>query len=322
MPVHLAVAPSLIVVDPRGRQRRARHRGPEEDNPAMAEIRIGISGWTYAGWRGEFYPRSLRARDELGYASRHVDTIEVNGSFYRLQRPENYRIWYEETPPGFVFAVKGSRFITHNNKLLDVDTPLANFFASGILRLEEKLGPILWQFAPTLRFDEQRVAGFLDLLPRTTREAVELAKRHDQRVAGRAWLRTSRSRRIRHALEPRHESFFVPEFARLCRRHGVAIVFSDSASWPSTEEVTAPFLYLRLHGSTETYASRYTDEELDWWASRIRAWRSGGEPPDARRFTKWKPPRHRSRDVYVYFDNDAKVHAPRDAQRLAERLRG
>ncbi|HEX6069307.1 MAG TPA: DUF72 domain-containing protein, partial [Longimicrobiaceae bacterium] len=254
------------------------------------------------------------------YASATMRTIEINGSFYALQRPSSYAQWYAETPPGFLFAVKGGRFITHNKKLADVETPLANFFASGVLRLQDKLGPFLWQLPPNLRFRPERVASFLQLLPRTTREAVTLGRKHDHRLEGRSWLGPIRNRALRHVIEPRHDSFLVPEFARLCRDHGVAIVFSDSADWPYTEEVTAGFVYLRLHGSQSTYASRYSDDELDRWAARIRAWQAGGQPDDAATFTGWKPPRHASRDAFVYFDNDAKVHAPKDAARLAERL--
>jgi uncharacterized protein YecE (DUF72 family) len=286
----------------------------------MPETRVGISGWTYAGWRGDFYPKGLAARRELGFASQRLNSIEINGSFYSLQRPESYRRWYEETPSGFRFAIKGSRFITHNKKLGDVDAALANFLASGLLRLGEKLGPILWQLAPTLKFNEDRVASFFARLPKNTVAAAEIARRHDHRVAGRSWTEPGRRKKLRHAIEPRHASFFTEPFVRLCREHGIAIVFSDSAGWPATEEVTAGFVYLRLHGSHETYASRYTDEELDWWAARIRAWQAGSEPADANRCTSLKAPRRKSRDAYVYFDNDAKVHAPRDAARLAERL--
>lgn len=286
----------------------------------MAGTRVGISGWSYPGWRGGFYPEDLAVRKYLSYASRQFNSIELNASFYGLQRPASYRRWYEETPVGFVFAVKGSRFITHNKKLDDIDTPLANFFASGVLLLEEKLGPILWQLSGNLRFREDRVARFLDLLPRDTFQAVRLARRHDARMRGRSWTKTTRNRRIRHAIEPRNESFLVPEFARLCRRHGVAIAVSDAADWPRTEEITAGFVYIRLHGSAQTYASRYSDAELDEWARRIRAWQSGRQPADARTLTTTAPPPRRSRDVYAYFDNDALGHAPLDAQRLAQRL--
>ena len=286
----------------------------------MPQTRIGISGWTYEGWRGDFYPEGLRARDELRYASERFNSIEINGSFYRLQRPEVYAAWYDQTPDNFLFAVKGSRFITHNKKLGDAEAAVANFFASGLLRLEEKLGPILWQLAPATRFREERIAEFFALLPRTTADAAKLGRKHDWRLEGRSWTKTARNRRLRHAIEPRHESFFTESFAQLCRRHDIAIVFSDSRSWPYTEELTASFVYLRLHGSEETYASRYSDEALDRWANRIRAWERGSQPADAATFTRRAPPRRKARDAYVYFDNDVKVHAPRDATRLAARL--
>jgi uncharacterized protein YecE (DUF72 family) len=159
----------------------------------VPETRIGISGWSYAGWRGDFYPAGMSTKAELRYASRKFNSIEINSSFYSLQRPEVYRRWHAETPPGFRFAVKGSRFITHNKKLGDVETPLANFFASGLLCLDEKLGPILWQLSPNLKLDEDRVERFFSLLPRTTEEAAKLGRRHDQRVAGRSWTEAPRT---------------------------------------------------------------------------------------------------------------------------------
>lgn len=298
---------------------RARHQAGRTKH----EIRVGISGWSYAGWRGVFYPEGLARRRELEYASRKVDSIEINGSFYSLQRPTSYRRWYEETPPGFVFAVKGSRYITHMKKLKGVERPLANFFASGVLRLGEKLGPILWQFPSNLRFDPARFEAFLSLLPKTTDEAATLARRHDARLKGRAWTHGDVKLPVRHAFEVRHESFLVPEFAALLRRHGAALVFADTARvWPYTEEVTADFIYARLHGAEHLYASGYTDAQLDWWAERIRVWHRGGEPRDARRISDEKPPGEGGRDVYVYFDNDARARAPFDAMRLAERLSG
>lgn len=298
---------------------RARHQAGRTKH----EIRVGISGWSYAGWRGVFYPEGLARRRELEYASRKVDSIEINGSFYSLQRPTSYRRWYEETPPGFVFAVKGSRYITHMKKLKGVERPLANFFASGVLRLGEKLGPILWQFPSNLRFDPARFEAFLSLLPKTTDEAATLARRHDARLKGRAWTHADVKLPVRHAFEVRHESFLVPEFAALLRRHGAALVFADTARvWPYTEEVTADFIYARLHGAEHLYASGYTDAQLSWWAERIRVWHRGGEPRDARRISDEKPPGEGGRDVYVYFDNDARARAPFDAMRLAERLSG
>lgn len=298
---------------------RARHQAGRTKH----EIRVGISGWSYAGWRGVFYPEGLARRRELEYASRKVDSIEINGSFYSLQRPTSYRRWYEETPPGFVFAVKGSRYITHMKKLKGVERPLANFFASGVLRLGEKLGPILWQFPSNLRFDPARFEAFLSLLPKTTDEAATLARRHDARLKGRAWTHADVKLPVCHAFEVRHESFLVPAFAALLRRHGAALVFADTARvWPYTEEVTADFIYARLHGAEHLYASGYTDAQLDWWAERIRVWHRGGEPRDARRISDEKPPGEGGRDVYVYFDNDARARAPFDAMRLAERLSG
>lgn len=288
----------------------------------VMEMRIGISGWSYAGWRGVFYPPGLPRRRELEYASRKVDSIEINGSFYSLQRHTSYRHWFEETPPRFLFAVKGSRFITHMKKLKDVETPLANFFASGVLRLGDKLGPILWQFPPALGFDEQRFARFLELLPTTTGEASELARHHDAHLNGRSWTQPVSMRPIRHAFEVRHPSFLVADFAHLLRRHNAALVFADTAgNWPYAEEVTADFVYIRLHGAAQLYASGYTDAQLDWWAERIRAWHAGREPASPRRITDAPAPTRKGRDVYVYFDNDAKVHAPFDAMRLAERMR-
>ncbi|HET9984055.1 MAG TPA: DUF72 domain-containing protein [Longimicrobiales bacterium] len=286
-----------------------------------SELRIGISGWTYPAWRGIFYPSGLPHRRELEYASRQLSSIEINGSFYSLQRPSSFARWRDETPERFVFAVKGSRFITHMKKLVGVDTALANFFASGVLRLGPKLGPILWQLPPQLGFDARRVADFLARLPRTTVEAAELARRHDARLKAGAWTEAEADQPIRHAFEVRHESYLVPEFVEMLREHGAALVFADSAgTWPYAEELTADFVYVRLHGSEQLYASGYTDSELQWWADRIRTWRAGGWPADAVRVEGAPSPAARKRDVYVYFDNDAKVHAPGDAMRLAAML--
>lgn len=286
------------------------------------ETRVGTSGWSYPGWRNGFYPAGLRRGRELEYIATRFNAVEVNGSFYSLQRPGTYRRWYEATPDDFVFAVKGSRFITHNKKLGDVAVPLANFFASGVLRLGEKLGPILWQLSSALRYQEDRVARFLELLPRDGDAAAKLARRHDARLRGRSWTRSDGVGRIRHALEPRHPSYFVPAFAELCREHGVAIAVSDSSDWPTAHEVTADFVYVRLHGATQAYASRYTDEELDAWARRIRAWRRGRRAPGDRPILEAPPGGRGERDVYVFFDNDAHGHAPHDALRLAARLGG
>lgn len=280
---------------------------------------IGISGWRYAPWRGEFYPPGLPEREELSYAAARFPTIELNGSFYSLQRPEYYERWYDQVPPRFVFAVKGSRYITHMLRLRGVETALANFFASGVLALERKLGPLLWQLPPTQKLDE-RLEPFLQLLPRTAKEAAKLAGRHDKRVAGRTHLRVTEDRELRHALEVRHESFATPELIELLRAQRIALVVADTAGrWPFLEDVTSDFVYVRLHGDKKLYESGYTDAALDRWAQRIREWRDGRHPLNAKLVAP-PPRRAKRRDVYVYFDNDVKVHAPYDAMSLAARV--
>lgn len=287
----------------------------------MSEIRIGISGWRYAGWRGVFYPKGLVQRDELAFAAAHFGSIEINGSFYALQRPESYRAWYAETPASFVFAVKGGRFITHMKKLRDVETPLANFFASGVLCLEDKLGPILWQLPSNVSYDEARFEAFLGLLPRDGDAATRLARRHDARVVKHPETSISRLRRIRHAMEVRDPSCACPALVEQLRRHGVALVVADTGRrFPYLEDVTADFIYVRLHGGEKLYESAYSAEAIRWWAARVRAWSKGSEPPDAVHVSPIRPERIRSRDVYVYFDNDAKVHAPFDAMSLQAAL--
>jgi len=288
----------------------------------QGRIRIGISGWRYAPWRGKFYPNGLRQADELAYAAGKFATIEINGTFYSLQRPEFFRAWRSAAPEGFVFAVKGPRFITHMKKLRDVETPLANFFASGVLALEDMLGPVLWQLPPYLAFDLERLTSFFELLPRTVRAAARLAKRHDALLEGGAFLKPHVDRPLRHALEIRHDTFRTPAFIRLLRRHRIGLLVADTVAWPLLMDATADFVYVRLHGSQKLYTSGYGPKALARWADRVRAWSHGREaegehagPP-----TSGKP-----RDVYVYFDNDAKVRAPFDAMaltRLVKRARG
>jgi uncharacterized protein YecE (DUF72 family) len=265
---------------------------------------VGISGWTYAGWRGDFYPAGLPHKRELEYAAQRLTSIEINGSFYSLQRPSSYRRWHDETPDDFVFAVKGGRFITHMKRLRDIDAPLANFFASGVLALGEKLGPVLWQLPENLRFDAEVLDAFLGRLPRTTAEAAEVAAGHDERLAGDRVDTTVRvEQRIRHAVEPRSSTFATEEFFDVLTTHEVGCVVADTAGrWPMLDRRTSDLRYVRLHGDKELYASGYTDQALDRWAERCRAWMAGGE------------------DVVVYFDNDAKGFAPHDAVKLLERL--
>jgi len=291
------------------------------------KIRIGISGWRYPPWRGVFYPKDLVQRDELHYASRCFPTIELNGSFYSLQTPKSYARWYAATPRGFVFAVKGPRFITHVRRLREVKAPLANFFASGVLALREKLGPILWQFPPNFHYRHDVFARFFERLPRDTEAALTLARGRTmnairgQELRSRARLAVDPKRRLRHAIEIRHPSFLNEEFVALLREHGIALVVADTAGkWPYVEDVTADFIYMRLHGDVQLYVSGYTDAALERWASRIRAWSTGLQPRDAVVISTKQPRSRKSRDVYCYFDNDAKVRAPFDAFRLSELL--
>jgi uncharacterized protein YecE (DUF72 family) len=288
----------------------------------MPDIRIGISGWTYAPWRGTFYPEDLPQKRELEYASRQINSIEINGSFYSLQTPKSYLAWYDATPADFVFSLKGGRYITHLRRLREIETPLANFLASGVLALREKLGPILWQFPPNFTFDPPRFEAFFKLLPHDTEEAAELASRHDPKLKPRAWAHTDRKRPLRHAIEVRHASFNVPAFIDLLRHYRIGLVVADTAGkWPFMEGVTADFVYVRLHGDEQIYVSGYTDEALDVWAAKVKSWSTGKEPADVKRVAPpMKGARRASRDVYVYFDNDVKVRAPVDAMGLARRL--
>jgi uncharacterized protein YecE (DUF72 family) len=284
-------------------------------------IRIGISGWRYEPWRGVFYPEGLAQARELEYASRQLPTIEINGSFYSLQRPESYAAWYAATPPGFVFSVKGNRFITHILRLRDPEGPVANVLASGVFELHEKLGPFLWQFPPNFKYEPELLERFLSILPHDTDEALERARRYEPRMEGRTSLDAGSKRPMRHAVEVRHESFCDPGFIAMLRKYKVAMVVADTAGkWPYIEDVTADFIYLRLHGDKELYASGYSDEALERWAARIRAWTTGGQPEDAQLVSSKPPPKRANRDLYCYFDNDIKVHAPFDARKLMEKL--
>ncbi|MFC6420217.1 DUF72 domain-containing protein [Ornithinimicrobium tianjinense] len=270
----------------------------------MHPVRIGISGWRYRPWRGVFYPPGLPQRRELEHASRLLSTIEINGSFYSLQRPSSYERWAAETPEDFVFSVKGPRYITHMLRLRGARTALANFFASGVLALGRTLGPVLWQLPERQAFDEEQLEGFFAELPRSTGAAAELAREHDDKVAGRTWLEPVEDRPLRHVLEVRGAGFAdEPRYLQQLRRHGIGNVVADTAGrWPMLQDVTAPVVYVRLHGDTELYVSGYGDEALGRWAERVRRWRQEA-------------------DVYVYFDNDVKVHAPFDALRLEHLLR-
>ena len=287
---------------------------------SQSQIRVGISGWRYKPWRGDFYPKDLAQRRELEFASRCFNSIELNGSFYSLQRPQSFQSWSDETPDDFVFSVKGSRFITHMLKLRNIETPLANFFAQGLLQLGKKLGPILWQFPLNFSFDPHRFQDFFNLLPRTHKQAADLARNHDARLKGRSWLKIEKDAPLRHAVEIRHPSFACADFVALLRKNRIALVVADTVEWPLLMDVTADFMYCRLHGSEELYASGYDPDAIDMWAKRVVVWSRGQEVENGTKAHPKPGPKRSSRDVFVYFDNDAKVRAPFDAQSLRKKI--
>jgi uncharacterized protein YecE (DUF72 family) len=264
-------------------------------------IRVGIGGWTYEPWRGTFYPPDLPKGRELEYASRNLTSIEVNGTFYRTQSPESFRRWAAETPDDFVFTLKGPRYVVQARKLAETAAGVERFVESGIAELGGKLGPILWQFAPTRRFDEDDCAAFLSLLPRE---------------AG--------GRELRHALEVRHESFREPRFVALARRFGAAIVYADSDEHPAIADATGPFVYARLQRTSEAEPEGYASAALDSWAARAKFWASGGDPPDLPHvdIPGAGMTAGSARPVFVFFISGAKIRAPAAARGLIARLGG
>jgi uncharacterized protein YecE (DUF72 family) len=261
-------------------------------------IRVGVGGWTYEPWRGTFYPAGLKHADELSYASRHLTTIEINGTFYRTQSAASFKKWRDETPDDFVFSVKGHRAVVNSRKLAEAGEPIEWFFKSGVLDLGEKLGPLLWQLAPFKKFDADDLAGFLKLLPRE---------------AG--------GRPLMHVVEVRHESFLVPKFVALLRDHNAAVVFADSDDYPAIADVTADFVYARLQRTTEENDTGYAAADLDRWAERVRTWEAGGTPDDLPQVAKKAAPKA-ERPVFVYMISGAKVRAPAAAMALIERVKG
>jgi uncharacterized protein YecE (DUF72 family) len=262
----------------------------------MAAIRVGIGGWVFPPWRGVFYPPGLAQARELAHASRQVTSIEINGTFYGAQKPTSFRKWYAETPEDFVFSVKGPRYATHRRELGEAGSSIERFFASGVLELREKLGPILWQFPPTAKFDEQNFGAFLELLPGA--------------IDGRA---------IRHVVEVRHPSFAAPAFIDLLRRKGVALAFVDDKDRPAIQDLTADFIYARLRRSEADEPAGYPRAALDAWVERFRAWAEGGEPADAAHHHPDRA-KTRPRDCFVYFINGAKIRAPAAAVAFLGRL--
>ncbi|WP_158921011.1 DUF72 domain-containing protein [Acidisphaera sp. S103] len=282
-------------------------------------IRVGISGWTYEPWRGIFYTKEIKREQELAYAASRLRTLEINDTFYGLQRPETFAGWADQVPADFVFAVRGPRVITHILRLRDVRVPLANFLASGLLRLGIHLGPILWQFPPNFRFDPERLGAFLKMLPHDTGHAAGLGRGHDKTLRTPAWLEVETRRPMRHAIEIRHESFRCQAFIDLLRAHDVGLVCADSAAWPRLMDVTSDFVYCRLLGSRTPQAGDYDNAALDEWGRRIKIWAAGEEPADAEPVGGKARPR--KRDVFVFFDNDRKVRAPANAMELIRRLK-
>ena len=263
----------------------------------MADIRVGIGGWTYEPWRGTFFPEKWPVKRELEYASRHVTAIEVNGTYYSGFKPATFASWREQSPDGFVFTLKASRFCTNRKVLADGGESVARFCSQGIVELGEKLGPILWQFMATKTFDADDFGAFLKLLP----------EKHDG-VA------------LRHVVHVRHESFAVPEFVALCRAAGVAIAFADSADYPAIADVSGPLVYARLEAGVEEEPAGYAPAALDRWADAARTWAAGGAPEGLPYFAD--AAETRKRDTFVFFINGAKVRAPHGAMALIERLGG
>jgi uncharacterized protein YecE (DUF72 family) len=284
------------------------------------QIRIGIAGWRYDEWRGTFYPEDLAQKRELEYASRQLNSIELNGTFYSTQRPQSFQQWSKDTPDDFVFSIKGSQFITHIRKIENVETALANFLAQGLLRLGKKLGPILWQFPPNFSIDLPRLEHFFKLLPRTQKQAAAYARQRDEWMASRSWLEVEEDLPLHHAVETRHKSFAIPEYISLLRENNVALVVADTVKLPVMMDVTADIVYCRLHGSEKLYPNGYTTEAIDVWARRVIAWSRGEEVTDGTRIHSDPGPKRDTRDVFVYFDDDVKVRAPFDAMSLSKRI--
>jgi uncharacterized protein YecE (DUF72 family) len=287
----------------------------------MGSIFIGMAGWSFDGWRGSFYPDGLKQRDELAYASRRIQTIEVNGTFYSLFRPTSYLGWYAETPADFNFSLKGPKYITHERRLKDFQTPLNNFLASGILALREKLGCILWQFPPNMPFTRERFEPFFAALPHDMKTAAEMGKGHSSWLEGRTYLDVSENHRIRHAVEGRHPSFRDPILVELAKTYGIAIVVGDTAGrWPLIEDVTSDFMYLRLHADETKYPKGYTKKSLEYWGHRVKTWAQGQQPDDAALVVPGSPiPMPRT--IFTYFDNDVKETAPLNALSMITHLK-
>jgi len=263
---------------------------------AETRIRIGVGGWTYEPWRGAFYPDGLAQKRELEYASRRLTSIEINGTYYGSQKPASFAKWHDETPEDFVFALKGPRFTTNRRVLAEAGQSVERFFASGVMALKDKLGPINWQFMPSKKFDPEDFEGFLKLLPKS--------------VEGRE---------IHHAVEVRHDSFRTPDFVALAREYGVAVVIAADSDYPQIADITAPFVYARIMGTREDEENGYSGAALDAWVERARLWAGGGAP--AGLATVSSPPADgTARDVFLYVISGYKQRNPAAAMAMIARL--
>jgi uncharacterized protein YecE (DUF72 family) len=262
------------------------------------QIRVGVGGWTFAPWRGVFYPDDLSQKAELNYMSRRLSAIEINSTYYGSQKPATWRKWADETPDSFVFTLKGSRFTTNRRVLAEAGESIGRFLDQGLTELGPKLGPILWQFASTKKFDEPDFEAFLDLLPKT----------HD----GLA---------LRHCVEVRNDSFCTPAFAALLRKHGVAVVFADHSAYPALADVTGDFVYARLQTGSDDVETAYTPDELEGWAKRLVTWAEGGRPADLQAADPAHKPDGKPRDVFAFIIHEGKLRAPAGAMALIERCK-
>jgi uncharacterized protein YecE (DUF72 family) len=260
-------------------------------------VHVGIGGWTFAPWRGVFYPKGLPHAQELRYAATHLTSIEINGTFYRTQTPATFGKWAAEVPDGFMFSVKGHQRVTHRRELHDAGESIEHFLNSGVLELGDRLGPLLWQFPPFKKFDEADFESFLALLPKERG-----------------------GRKLRHVVEVRHASFCVPEFVRLLRKHETAVVFSEHEKYPAIADVAADFLYLRLQKADDALETGYPLEAIADWAARVRTWIDGGTPADLPH-VETTPAKAKPRDIFVYFIHEGKVRAPAAAMALIEKLK-